>query len=168
MLDELLPIASSVERPSLERLEKYLIHHGITCQLRQDEQKAEKFQLLVAKSEVSTAQNILAEIAYSSKDLDKADEVVEINFDGTERIEVASWLQVLLDEQNHEGSPIYFFQDEYEAVLDKLHSSGHVEIPVFILKGLSNFIPQGAKRALTGQGLQEFFAVIEAVAESSE
>lgn len=168
MMDELLPIASSVERPSLERLEKYLNHHGIQCQLRQNERNAEKFQLLVAAEELTKAQTLLSEIAYSSRDLDKADEVVEINFDGTERLEVASWLQVLLDEQNHDGSPIYFFQDEYEAVLDKLHSSGHVEIPVFILKGLKTFIPQGAKRSLTGQGLQEFFSLIEAVAESNE
>ncbi len=167
-MDELVPIASSVERPSLERLEKYLSHHGIVCQLRQDGRIAEKFQLLVSPVDLDQAQRVLADIAYSSIDPENAEEVVEIRFDGTERIEVASWLQVLLDEQDHEGSPVYFFKAEYEAILDELHASGRVEIPLYILKGLKNFIPEGPKRMLTGQGLQEFFSLIEAVAEGEE
>jgi hypothetical protein len=167
-MDDLVPIASSVERPSLERLEKYLSHHGIACQLRQDGRIAEKFQLLVSPAELERAQHVLADIAYSSIDPDSAEEVVEIGFDGTERIEVASWLQVLLDEQDHEGSPVYFFKAEYEGILDELHASGRVEIPLYILKGLKSFIPEGPKRMLMGPGLQEFFSLIEAVAEGEE
>ncbi len=167
-MDDLLPIASSVERPSLERLEKYLSHHDVACELRQDSRVAEKFQLLVSSAQFEQAQKILANITYHSLDPENAEEVVEIAFDGTERIEVASWLQVLLDDQDHEGSPVYFFKTEYEIILDELHASGRVEIPLYVLKGLKSFIPEGPKRMLMGQGLQEFFSLIEAVAESEE
>jgi hypothetical protein len=168
IMDELVPIASSVERPSLERLNKYLSHHGIAGELRQDGRILEKFQLLVAAADLERAQNILADISFNNYDTENADDVIEIGFDGNERIEVASWLQVLLDEQDHEGSPIYFFKAEFETILDELHASGHVEIPLYILKGLKSFIPQGAKRMQMGQGLQEFFSMIEAVSEGEE
>lgn len=167
-MDELVPIASSVERPSLERLEKYLRHHGMLCQLRQEGAVAAKFQLMVVPSELKRAQSLLADIAYSSHDLNNMEEVVEIRFDGTERIEVASWLQVLLDEEDHEGSPIYFFKIELEFILDELHAFGRVEIPLYILKGLQSFIPSGPRRMQMGQGLQEFFTMIEAVAQGEE
>jgi hypothetical protein len=167
-MDDLVPIASSVERPSLERLEKYLGHHGIKCQLRQAMHAAEKFQLLVGPKDLEKSQGLLADIAYSSMDLDYAEEVIEVAFDGTERIEVASWLQVLLDEKDYEGSPVYFFKPELEAILDELHSSGRVEIPLYILNGLKSFIPEGPSRMQMGQGLQEFFTMIEAVTEGEE
>ena len=167
-MDDLVPIASSVEHPSLERLEKYLRHHGIGSQLRQDGRNAEKFQLLVSPADLPQAQSVLADIAYNSSDPENAEEIVEIAFDGTERIEVASWLQVLLDEQDREGSPVYFFKSEFETILDELHASGRVEIPMYIIKSLKSFVPQGAKRTQMGQGLQEFFTMIEAMAESEE
>lgn len=165
-----MPIAASAERPSLERLAKYLDHHGILSRVRQDERAARpggsgegKFQLLVAPQNLEKAQKVLGEVAYSG-DMEEADEAIEISFDGTERIEVATWLQILLDEQDHEGSPIFFFRPEYEAILDELHASGKVEIPLYILKGLASFIPAGPKRAVMGPGLQGFFGLIEAVA----
>ncbi len=164
-MDELVPIASSVERPSLERLEKYLRHHGILCQWRQEDAVSVKFQLMVLPSEIKRAQGLLADIAYSSHDLNNVEEVIEIQFDGTERIEVASWLQVLLDEEDHEGSPVYFFKTELEFILDELHAFGRVELPLFIINGLKGFIPKGPRRMQMGQGLQEFFTMIEAVAE---
>ena len=162
-MDEFVHIASSAERPSLVRLEKYLRHHGIDCQLRQDGKKAERFHLAVSPADAESAQRVLEDIASSGSDSGKSEEVVEIGFDGTERTEVATWLQILLDEEDNEGSPIFFFRPEYEAVLDLLHASGHVEIPLYILKGLRSFIPEGPKRILMGRGLQEFFNLIEVV-----
>jgi hypothetical protein len=164
-MDDFVPIASSAERASLERLEKYLTHHGIHCHVRQDDRNEGKFHLLVSPPNLNQAQRVLDDIAYSSIDPEDAEGTIEIRFDGTERIEVATWLQILLDEQDHEGSPVYFFRGEYEAILDELHASGHVEIPLYILKGLNSFVPEGPKRLVMGQGLQEFFALIEAAAK---
>jgi hypothetical protein len=162
-MDDFVPIASSAERPSLERLEKYLRHHGIGCRLDQGGRVAGKYLLLVPSAELDKAQQVLDGIAARGDDTDE--EVIEVGFDGTERLEVATWLQILLDEEDHEGSPVYFFRAEYEAMLDGLHGAGHVEIPVYILKSLRTFIPEGPKRALMGRGLQEFFSLIEAAAE---
>ena len=164
-MDDFVPIASSAERASLERLEKYLTHHGIHCHVRQNDRNGEKFQLLVAPPNLNQAQRVLDDIAFSSIDSQDAEGTIEIRFDGTERIEVATWLQILLDEQDHEGSPVYFFRGEFEAILDELHASGQVEIPLYILKGLNSFVPAGPKRLVMGQGLQEFFALIEAAAK---
>lgn len=163
-MDDFVPIASSVERPSLERLEKYLSHHGILCRVRQDDRGPERFHLAVSPQNLDQAQKVLNDIAFTGGDVEDAEEAIEIQFDGAERIEVATWLQILLDEQDHEGSPIYFFRPEYEAILDELHSTGKVDIPVYILKGLASYIPEGPKRAVLGQGLQGFFGLIEAVA----
>lgn len=163
-MDDFTPIASSAERASLERLEKYLGHHGILCRVRQNERGGEKFQLVVSPANLGQAQKVLDDIAFSSQEASDAEEAVEISFDGTERIEVATWLQILLDEHDQEGTPIYFFRPEYEAILDELHAEGKVEIPLYILKGLESFIPEGPKRAVMGPGLQGFFSLIEAAA----
>jgi hypothetical protein len=163
-MDDFVPIAASAELPSLERLGKYLGHHGILCRVRADERNAGKFQLAVSPADLDRAQKVLGEVAFSGGEMDDAEEAIEIRFDGTERIEVATWLQILLDEQDHEGSPIFFFRPEYEAILDELHASGKVEIPLYILKGLASFVPDGPKRAVMGPGLQGFFGLIEAVA----
>jgi hypothetical protein len=163
-MDEFVPIAGSGERPSLERLGKYLSHHGILCRVRPDDRNTDKFQLVVSPQNLDQAQKVLDEVAFSGGDMDDAEQSIEISFDGTERIEVATWLQILLDEQDHEGSPIFFFRGEYEAILDELHASGKVDIPLYILKGLASFVPDGPKRAVMGPGLQGFFGLIEAVA----
>lgn len=163
-MDDFTPIASGAERASLERLEKYLSHHGILCRVRQNERGGEKFQLVVSPQNLDQAQKVLNDIAFSSHNVDDADEAIEIQFDGTERIEVATWLQILLDEHDQEGTPIYFFRSEYEAILDELHAEGKVEVPLYILKGLATFVPEGPKRTVMGQGLQDFFSLIEAVA----
>jgi hypothetical protein len=162
-MEDFVPIASSAERPSLERLGKYLGHHGILCRVRSDERNPDRFHLTVSPQNLGQAQKVLDEVALSG-DMEEADASIEIRFDGTERIEVATWLQILLDEQDDEGSPIYFFRPEYEAILDELHASGKVDIPLYILKGLASFIPDGPKRAVMGPGLQGFFGLIEAVA----
>jgi hypothetical protein len=169
-MDDFVPIATSAERPSLERLGKYLSHHGILCRVRPDERAArpggpggEKFHLVVSPANLDQAHKVLSEVALSG-DMEEAEQAIEIQFDGTERIEVATWLQILLDEQDYEGSPIFFFRSEYETILDELHASGKVDIPLYILKGLASFIPDGPKRAVMGPGLQGFFGLIEAVA----
>jgi hypothetical protein len=167
-MDDFVPIASSAERPSLERLEKYLRHHGIGCRMDQGGRVAGKYILFVPPADLDKAMKVLDGIAYNHPDPENAEEVVEVSFDGTERIEVATWLQILLDEEDHEGSPVYFYRAEYEAMLDELHGTGHVEIPMYILKGLQSFIPEGPKRVLMGSGLQEFFSLIEAVSGDSE
>jgi len=167
-MENFLPIASSSERPSLERLEKYLLHHGIECRIVQLGNFTVKFSLQVAPDRLEAAQRVLDGIALSHSDPGKADEVLEIRLDGNERIEVASWLQILLDEKDQEGTPIFFFRGEYEAVLDQLHESGQVEIPLYMLKGLRSFIPPMEKRVVMGHALQEFFSLIEAVAEGEE
>src|SRR6185436_16955986 len=167
-MSEFVPIASSSERPSLERLEKYLKHHGIECRIEQGAAGADRYALRVDPAKLDRAKQVLDEIAYSHVDPDNADEVLEIRLDGNERIEVASWLQILLDEQDHEGSPVYFYRPEYEAILDALHETGHVEIPLYILKGLKSFIPEMPKRIVMGRALQEFFSLIEAVSEGAE
>lgn len=164
-MDEFVPIASSSDRPSLERLEKYLRHHGIDCRVEQSPRGADKFALHVGAANLESAQKVLDGIAQTHVDPDHAEEVLEISLDGTERIEVASWLQILLDEQDNEGSPIYFFRGEYEAILDALHETGRVEIPLYLFKGLRSFIPEMGRRVMMGRALQEFFSLIEAVAE---
>lgn len=164
-MDDFVPIASSAERDSLERLEKYLRHHGIGCRMDQGGRVAGKYILLVPRSDLDKAQQVLEAVAHSNPD---AEEVIEVGFDGSERLEVATWLQILLDEDDDEGSPVYFFGAEYEAMLDELHGTGRMEIPVYLLKGLRAFIPDGPKRALMGSGLQEFFSLIEAVSEEGD
>ena len=164
-MDDFVPIASSADRASLERLEKYLTHHGIHCHVREGGRSEGKFHLLVSPANLNAAQRVLDDIANTSIDAGDAEEAIEIRFDGTERIEVATWLQILLDEHDQEGSPVYFFRGEYEAILDELHASGQVEIPLYILKGLNSFVPEVSKRAVMGPGLQGFFALIEAAAK---
>lgn len=167
-MDDFVPIASSSERPSLERLEKYLRHHGIACRIGPSAGRGdggEKFALEVDAGRIEAAKQALDNIAYSHVDPDHAEEVIEIALDGNERIEVASWLQTLLDEQDREGSPVYFFRPEYESILDALHETGRVEIPLYIIKGLRGFIPEAPKRVMLGRALQEFMSLIEAVAE---
>lgn len=164
-MDEFVPIASSAERPSLERLEKFLRHHGIGCRMDQGGRVAGKYLLLVPPADLDKAQRVLETVAHSGPD---DEEVIEVGFDGSERLEVSTWLQILLDEEDDEGSPVYFFRAEYEAVLDGLHGAGRVDIPVYILKSLRPFIPDGPKRALMGSGLQEFFSLIEAVSEGAD
>jgi hypothetical protein len=170
-MDDFVPIASSSELPSLERLEKYLRHHGVNCRMASGEEGGRtsgKHTLLVPAAEVDHAMHVLDAIACSGGDAETVEEVVEVSFDGTERLEVAAWLQTLLDEQDTEGSPVYFHRPEYEAMLDGLHGTGRVEIPVYLLMGLASFIPEGPKRAMMGSGLQEFFSLIEAVVEGGD
>ena len=161
-------IASSLERVTLERLEKYLSRHDIQCNVMPAAEHTERFALSVPEDEAGRAQRVLEDIALRSGDALSAEEVVDIRCDETERTEIATWLQLLLDEQDEEGSPIFFYRPHYEAMLDALHAEGHVEAPVFLLRGLKPFLPAGPKRVVMSLALREFFLLIEAVAADEE
>jgi hypothetical protein len=161
-------IASSLERSTLERLEKYLARHGISCRLESAPSFGDRFALSVAEEDVGRAQRVLEDIALLGGDMMPAEEVVEIRCNESERTEIATWLQLLLDEQDEEGSPIFFYRSYYEAVLDVLHEDGRAEIPLFLLRGLRPFLPAGSRRVVMSAALREFFLLIEAVAADEE
>jgi hypothetical protein len=163
-----VPIASSLERATLDRLDKYLARHGIVCQLEHPAAYSERFVLSVVESEASKAQRVLEEIALLGGDMQSAEEVVDIRCNEVECTEIATWLQLLLDEQDEEGSPIFFYRSFYEVILDGLHDEGHVEAPIFLLRGLRPFLPAGPKRVVMSVALREFFDLIEVVSTDEE
>jgi len=158
-----VPIASSLEKATLERLEKYLARHGLECHLEPVGENSERFALSVAEADAAKAQRVLEDISLHGGDMLSADEVIEIRCNENERTEIATWLQLLLDEQDEEGSPIFFYKPYYEEVLDALHAEGHAEVPLFLLRGLKPFLPAGPKRVVMSVALREFFDLIEAV-----
>ena len=162
-----VPIASSLERATLDRLEKYLARHGIVCQLEHAAADSERFVLSVSENEAGKAQRVLEDIALLGGDMQSAEEVVDIRCNEIECTEIATWLQLLLDEQDEEGSPVFFYRPYYEAILDALHDKGHVEAPVFLLRGLQPFLPAGPKRVVMSVSLREFFDLIEVLSEGS-
>jgi hypothetical protein len=163
-----VPIASSLERASLERLEKYLSGHGLECRVEPVAAASERFALSVSALDAEKAKQVLEDIALRGGDMQSADEVVEIRCDESERTEIATWLQLLLDEKDVEGSPIFFYRPDYEALLDALVADGHAEASVFLLRGLSSLLPENSKRVLMSRGLQEFFHLIDAVSDPEE
>jgi hypothetical protein len=168
MPDSFVSIASSQERATLERLEKYLVRHGLSCRVAQASGASERFALSVAEGDLEKAQRLLADVSLIGGDMHPAEEVVEIRCNETERTEIAAWLQVLLDEQDEEGSPVYFYRPHYEAMLDALLAEGRAEAPLFLLRGLRPFLPESHRRLLMGKALQEFFQLIDAVSSSDE
>ncbi len=92
-MEEFVHIASSSEKPSLERMEKFLRHHGVDCRLEQHPKGLDKWNLTVGRAHLDEAQKVLEEIAYRNFDSGRVEDVVEINFDGTERTEVSTWLR---------------------------------------------------------------------------
>ena len=158
-----VPIASSLEKATLERLEKYLARHGLECRVEHVAENSERFALSVAEVDAAKAQRVLEEISLLGGDMISADEVIDIRCDESERTEVATWLQLLLDEQDEEGSPIFFYKPYYEAILDGLHDAGHAEVSLFLLRSLKSFLPAGPKRVVMSRALREFFDLIEAV-----
>src|SRR5690606_29458212 len=97
-----------------------------------------------------------------------ADEVVEVRCEPGERDEIAAWLQSLLDEQDEEGSHVYFYRSHYEHVLDALLASARAEIPVFLLRGLQPFLPEPPRRLMMSPALREFFHLIDVVSEEAD
>ena len=162
----MVSIASSLERPTLERLEKYLVHLGVACRVVATQ--TGRFSLSVPESEVEKARRILADVALHASDSSLEEDVVEIRCNEGERAEIAAWLQILIDEQDREGSPVFFHRAHYEALLDALLSTGQAEAPVFLLRGLRPYLPEGSKRLVMGPALQEFFQLIDAVSSAEE
>jgi hypothetical protein len=74
----------------------------------------------------------------------------------------------LLDEQDEEGSHIYFYRTHYEHVLDALLATARAEIPVFLLRGLQPFLPEPPRRLMMSPALREFFHLIDVVSEDGE
>ncbi len=164
-MEESAVIASSVERATLERLEKYLSHLGVTCRVQTTQ--SGKFALSVPGAEVEKARRVLEDLARGTE-ADSDEEVVEIRCNESERTEISAWLQILIDEHDKEGSPVFFHRAHYEALLDALLSTGQAEAPVFLLRGLVPFLPEGSKRLVMGPALQDFFRLIEAVSSADE
>jgi hypothetical protein len=163
-----VPIASSLEKATLERLEKYLARHGIECRVHHAAEHTERFSLSVAEADVIKAQRVLEEIALLGGDTLSAEEVVELRCDENERTEISAWLQLLLDEQDEEGSPIFYYRPYYESMLDTLHAEGKVEAPLFLLRGLRPFLPASHKRVVMSVALREFFDLVEAVSADED
>ncbi len=163
-----VPLASSLEHASLERLEKYLARHGLQCRVERAPEPSERFVLTVAAADADKAKRLFEDIALRGGDMSAADEWVELRCDENERNEIAAWLQLLLDEQDVEGSPIFFYRPQYEALLDALMAQGHAEVSVFLLRGLGPFLPEGPRRMVMSRALQEFFQLIESVAADEE
>ena len=110
-------IASSLERAALERLEKYLSHLGVNSEVQAT--KSGRFALSVPAEEVEKATRVLEEVAHVSEAPSEED-VVEIRCNDSERAVISAWLQILIDEQDREGSPVFFHRAHYEALLDAL------------------------------------------------
>lgn len=168
MTARLVPIALSLERVTLERLEKYLLKHSLHCQIVLSVTPTERFALSVAESDLDKAQQLLSDISLIGGDLDESDEVIEVRCDESERIEIAGWLQVLLNDHDEEGSPIFFYRVPYEELLDAFLTDGRAEIPFFLLRGLLPLIPEAPHRLVMSRTLQEFFHLIETVSAPDE
>jgi len=170
MSGSFVPIASSLERGTLERLEKYIARHGIDCVVKLEIEPSERYTLSVSAASAGKAQRVLEDIALPGADMLAAEEEIELRCDENERTEIATWLQLLLDEQDEEGSPVFFYRSHYEAMLDALHFEGQADVPLFLLRGLKPFLPAGPRRVVMSPALREFFHLVETLSsdESDE
>ncbi len=161
-----ITLGSSLERETLERLEKYLVGRGTPCWIGPAGEDSDRFALYVHEADAASAHRALRDIVPPSGDADDGGgEVVEIRCDPGERDEIAAWLQSLLDEQDEEGSYVFFHRAGYEAALDSLLAEARMEIPVFLLRGLQPFLPEPPRRLMMSPALREFFKLIDVVSE---
>ena len=168
MSDGIISLASSLERETLERLEKYLAGRGTHCWVAPVGADSDRFALFVNEGDAGAARRILQDIVLPEQGELPADEVVEIRCDADERDAIAAWLQSLLDEQDKEGSQVYFYRRHYEHVLDDLLKSSRAELPVFLLRGLQPFLPDAPRRIMMTPALREFFQLIDTVSEDDD
>jgi hypothetical protein len=162
-----ISLASSLERETLERLEKYLVGRGTPCWVGPAGEDSDRYALFVHEADAGAARRALQDILLP-EDAGEADEIVEIRCEPGERDEIAAWLQSLLDEQDEEGTHIFFYRAQYEQVLDALLASARAEIPVFLLRGLRPFLPEPPRRLMMRPALREFFHLIDVVSEENE
>ncbi len=167
MTREYTHVASSFDRDSLERLKAFLVLHGIECVVRLDGGSGSKASLAVAKDQLEKAEKVLDELVLAG-DPDSAGDDIEFELSADEGTQIASWLQMLIDDHDHDGTPIFFYRQRYEATLDQLRTEGKLIMPVFLMKSLRPFLPTAEQRLLMARPLQEFFHVVESVAAESE
>jgi hypothetical protein len=160
-------IASSLERDSLERLKAYLVLHGLDCVIKADPQGGAKASLSVAKNELERAHKVLDSVVLAG-DLDSAGDDIEVAFSGEESNEIATWLQLLLEEHDQDGTPIFFYRERYEEALDQLRLEGRLVMPVYLVRGLNPFLPPVEQRMMMVRALQEFFHIVDAVASEGD
>jgi hypothetical protein len=163
-----ISLASSLERETLERLEKYLAGRGTPCWVGAAGEDSDRYALFVHEADAGTARRVLQDIVLPESEEQPADEVVEIRCEPGERDEIAAWLQSLLDEQDEEGTHVFFYRAHYEQVLDTLLAHARAEIPVFLLRGLQPLLPDPPRRLMMSPALREFFQLIDAVSEGSD
>src|SRR5690606_28298981 len=128
-----ISLASSLERATLERLEKYLAGRGTPCWVAPAGEDSDRSALFVHEADAGLARRVLQDVVLPGQYELPADEVVEIRWEPNERDAIAAWLQSLLDEQDEEGAHGYFYKAHYEHVLDELLKSSRAEFPVFLL-----------------------------------
>jgi hypothetical protein len=161
-----ISLASSLEPETLDRLEKYLAGRGTPCWVGPAGEDSDRFALFVHEADAGAARRVLQDIVLPESPEQPAGEsveVVEIRCEPGERDEIAAWLQSLLDEQDEEGTHVFFYRADYENVLDTLLAESRAEIPVFLLRGLRPFLPEPARRLMMSAALREFFQLIDAV-----
>jgi hypothetical protein len=160
-----ISLASSLERGTLERLEKYLAASGTPCWVGPADGESGRFALFVHEDDAAAARRALRDIVLPENEEEPADEVVDVRCEPGERDEIAAWLQSLLDEQDREGTQIFFYRSSYERILDELLARSRAEFPVFLLRGLRAFLPGPERRLMMSPALREFFHLIDVVAE---
>lgn len=163
-----ISLASSLERETLERLEKYLAGRGTPCWVGAAGEDSDRFALFVHEADAGTARRVLQDIVLPESAEEPAEEVVEIRCNPEERDAIAAWLQSLLEEQDEEGTQVFFYRANYEQALDGLLAESRAEIPVFLLRGLHPFLPEAARRLMMNAALREFFQLIDAVSEPED
>jgi hypothetical protein len=140
----------------------------VACHFQASGPDGNRWALVVEAEDLEKARKVLSDIALAESSGDHADEVVEIHLEEAEATEISAWLELLLEQQDKEGTPIYFYRSHYEAIVDALHAEGRLEVPAFLLKALASFIPKGAGKLVMGLHLQEFFHLIEAVSSGED
>lgn len=161
-----ISLASSLERETLERLEKYLAGRGTPCWIGPAGEDSDRHALFVHEVDAASARRALRDIVPpGEKDSGDGGEVVEIRCDAGERDEIAAWLQSLLDEQDEEGTHVFFHRADYEDALDSLLAHSRMEVPVFLLRGLQPLLPEPPRRLMMSPALRDFFQLIDAVSE---
>lgn len=163
-----ITLASSQERETLDRLGSYLSRSGVDCRVESAGGDAGRLALTVPGRDANKARRALQDIVLTDAAGEHPDEVVEIRCDATERDEIAAWLQSLLEEQDEDGTPIFFYRALYEQLLDALLKDSRAEAPVFLLRGLRPFLPDAHRRLIVSPALREFFHLIDAVSEAEE
>jgi hypothetical protein len=160
-----ISLATSLERETLERLEKYLSGRGTPCWVGSTGEDSDRFALFVHEADAGAARRVLQDIVLPESAEEPAEEVVEIRCNPEERDAIAAWLQSLLEEQDEEGTQVFFYRAHYEQALDALLADSRAEIPVFLLRGLHAFLPDASRRLMMSPALREFFQLIDAVSE---